>query len=67
MPFNWLSINDAYFVLQFLKSTQIATNISLTERNKEINLINLLEKTKYGSDGMGGIICNGLMYVGYLR
>lgn len=27
--FNWLSINDAYFVLQFLKSTQIATNISL--------------------------------------
>lgn len=45
----------------------IATNISLTERNKEINLINLLEKTKYGSDGMGGIICNGLMYVGYPR
>lgn len=27
--FNWLSINDAYFVLQFLKSTQMATNISL--------------------------------------
>ena len=27
--FNWLSINDAYFVLQFLKSAQIATNISL--------------------------------------
>ena len=25
--FNWLSINDAYFVLQFLKSTKIATNI----------------------------------------
>ena len=27
--FNWLSINDVYFILQFLKSTQIATNISL--------------------------------------
>lgn len=27
--FNWLSINDIYFVLQFLKSTPTATNISL--------------------------------------
>lgn len=45
----------------------IATSISLTERNKEIDLISLLEKTKYGSDGMGGILCNGLMYVGYPR
>lgn len=27
--FNWLSINDVYFILQFLTSTQIATNISL--------------------------------------
>lgn len=45
----------------------IATSISLTERNKEIDLISLLEKTKYGKDGMGGIICNGLMYVGYPR
>ena len=45
----------------------IATDISLTERNKEIDLIRLLDKTKYGSDGIGGIICNGLMYVGYPR
>ncbi len=45
----------------------IATNLSLTERNKEIDLITLLEKTKYGSDGMGGLISNGLMYVGYPR
>lgn len=45
----------------------IATTISLTERNKEIDLIKLLDKTKYGSDGMGGILCNGLMYVGYPR
>ena len=45
----------------------IATTISLTERNKEIDLINLLSKTKYGKDGMGGLLCNGLMYVGYPR
>lgn len=45
----------------------IATTVSLTERNKEIDLINLLNKTKYGKDGMGGLLCNGLMYVGYPR
>lgn len=45
----------------------IAVNIALTERNKEINLKEILEKTKYGKDGMGGLICNGLMYVGYPR
>ncbi len=45
----------------------IAVSVSLTERSKEIDLIKLLEKTKYGSDGIGGIICNGIMYVGYPR
>ena len=45
----------------------IATTLSLTERNREIDLINLLEKTKYGKDGMGGLKVNGLMYVGYPR
>ena len=45
----------------------IASTISLTERNKEIDLKKLLEKTKYKEDGMGGIMCNGLMYVGYPR
>ena len=45
----------------------IAVTIALTERSKEIDLISLLDKTKYGSDGMGGIIGNGLMYVGYPR
>ncbi len=45
----------------------IASSIALTEKNKEIDLINVLEKTKYGVDGMGGIITNGLMYVGYPR
>ena len=34
---------------------------------KEIDLIKLLEKTKYGKDGMGGLKVNGLMYVGFPR
>ena len=45
----------------------IATSIALTKRSEVINLIEVLEKTKYGTDGMGGIECNGLMYVGYPR
>ena len=45
----------------------IASNIALTERNKEIDLLELLEKTKYGKDGMGGLKSNGLMFVGYPR
>jgi len=45
----------------------IAVTIALTERNKEIDLKKILDKTKYGKDGMGGIISNGLMYVGYPR
>ena len=45
----------------------IACNVALTEKSKEINLIELLGKTKNGEMGMGGIICNGMMYVGYPR
>ena len=45
----------------------IATTIALTNKQQTIDLIELLNKTKYGSDGMGGVICNGLMYVGYPR
>ena len=45
----------------------IASTVALTERNKEIDLKKLLDKTKYKEDGMGGLICNGLMYVGYPR
>lgn len=45
----------------------IATTVSLTEKSKVIDLINLLGKTKYGKDGMGGLMVNGLMYVGYPR
>lgn len=45
----------------------IATTVALTEKNTPVDLIGTLSKTKYGSDGMGGIKGNGLMYVGYPR
>ena len=45
----------------------IAATIALTDKSKKIDLINLLNKTKYGSNGMGGLMGNGLMYVGYPR
>jgi len=45
----------------------IATTIALTKRSQEIDLIKLLERTKYGRDGMGGIMGTGVMYVGYPR
>ncbi len=45
----------------------IAATLALTERNVEINIQELLAQTKYGENGMGGIKCNGLMYVGYPR
>ena len=45
----------------------IASYIALYDRNKVIDLINILSKTKSGSDGIGGIITNGTMYVGYPR
>jgi hypothetical protein len=40
---------------------------SWSERNRERDLIKVLEKTKYGKDGMGGLKVNGLMYAGYPR
>lgn len=45
----------------------IATYVAITERNKQIDLIDLLNKTKYGPDGIGGLMGNGLMYVGFPR
>ena len=45
----------------------IAVNIALTEKSKRVDLINLLDKTKNGPSGIGGIMCNGMMYVGYPR
>jgi len=45
----------------------IASSICLTDRSEDINLIEILKKTKYGKDGMGGVITKGMMYVGYPR
>ena len=45
----------------------IASSIAMSEKNKSIDLISLIEKTKYGADGIGGIITNGTMFVGYPR
>ncbi len=45
----------------------IASSLALSDRNQSIDLIRLIEKTKYGKDGIGGIITNGTMYVGYPR
>lgn len=45
----------------------IATSLALTEKGQEIDLIDLLSKTKYGKDGIGGLKSTGMMYVGYPR
>ena len=45
----------------------IACSLSFSDRNKNINLLDILNKTKYGPDGIGGIITKGTMYVGYPR
>jgi len=45
----------------------IATKMSLSDVNHDIDLINILEDTKYGKKGIGGIKTKGTMYVGYPR
>ena len=45
----------------------VATYLAFSDRNQNIDLMKILEKTKYGSDGIGGIITKGTMYVGYPR
>ena len=45
----------------------IASSLSFSDRNQSIDLMKVIGKTKYGSDGIGGLITNGTMYVGYPR
>ena len=45
----------------------VATCIAFSDKNNNIDLIKILDKTKYGSDGIGGIITKGTMYIGYPR
>ena len=45
----------------------VASCISFSNKNEDIDIIKILDKTKYGSSGMGGIITKGSMYIGYPR
>ena len=45
----------------------IASSMSLSDINQDINLKEIINKTKYGKEGMGGIITKGTMYRGYPR
>lgn len=45
----------------------IASSVCLSNKNEPIDLLSILGRTKYGKDGIGGIITNGTMYVGYPR
>lgn len=45
----------------------VASKMALSEVNKEIDLKSILESTRYGSSGIGGIKTKGTMYIGYPR
>lgn len=45
----------------------VAASLAFSDKNNNIDLIKILDKTKYGSDGIGGIITKGTMYIGYPR
>lgn len=45
----------------------IASSISLSDITMDIDLKKIIEKTKYGKDGIGGIKTKGTMYIGYPR
>ena len=50
-----------------IKTPLIASFISLYDRNKVVDLKEILSKIKSGSDGIGGIATKGSMFVGYPR
>ena len=45
----------------------VASNMSLSDINKDIDLKKIISSTRYGKDGIGGIITKGTMYTGYPR
>jgi len=45
----------------------IASKLSLSDITKDIDLKGILDTTKYGANGIGGIRTKGTMYVGYPR
>ena len=59
--------SPAHINIHALDPAIIATNIALSEKNQSIDLNGILSKTKYGSDGIGGINTSGVMIIGYPR
>lgn len=45
----------------------VATKMSLSDIANDIDIKDILENTKYGSSGIGGIITKGTMHIGYPR
>lgn len=45
----------------------VAAKLSLSDTTMDIDLKGIIENTKYGKDGIGGIKTKGTMYVGYPR
>lgn len=45
----------------------IAASIALLEQNEKTDIVSILKKTTCGSDGFGGVITNGMMFVGFPR
>ena len=45
----------------------VAACLSFSKKNEDIDIMKILNKTKYGSSGIGGIITKGTMYIGYPR
>ncbi len=45
----------------------IASYLALYDRNQTVNLLEVLNKTKSGADGIGGVATKGCMFVGYPR
>lgn len=45
----------------------IASCLAFSNKNDKIDILKIINKTKYGSTGFGGIITKGSMYVGYPR
>ncbi len=45
----------------------VASLIALSNKSESIDLLKIINSTKYKEEGIGGIITNGTMYVGYPR
>ncbi len=45
----------------------VAVKMSLSDINKDIELKSIIDSTRYGESGIGGIITKGTMYMGYPR